>query len=71
MNTYKKNKLISKSENKTSYLFSDNEVSVLDNKPVQFLDKFIFKQLGEKLLVFNHRNCQQRIIFEKFEKGIY
>ena len=59
-----------KSENKTSNLFSDNEESVLDNKPVQFLDKFIFKQLGEKLLVFNHRNCQQRIIFEKFEKGV-
>ena len=39
-------------KNKTSNLFSDNEESVLDNKPVQFLDKFIFKQLGEKNSLF-------------------
>ena len=27
---------------------------------------FIFKQVGEKLLIFNHKYCQQRILFEKF-----
>ena len=32
-----------------------------ENKPVQFLENFIFKQVGEKLLIFNHKYCQQRI----------
>lgn len=59
-----------RSENKTAKLFQDEEEQIINNKPVQFLDKFIFKQLGEKLLVFNHKNCQQRIIYEKYEKGI-
>ena len=59
-----------RSENKTAKLFQDEDEPLTNNKPVQFLDKFIFKQLGEKLLVFNHKNCQQRIIYEKYEKGI-
>ena len=59
-----------RSENKTAKLFQDDDEQIINNKPVQFLDKFIFKQLGEKLLVFNHKNCQQRIIYEKYEKGI-
>ena len=54
-----------RSENKTAKLFQDEDEPLTNNKPVQFLDKFIFKQLGEKLLVFNHKNCQQRIIYEK------
>ena len=56
-----------KSENKANFIFEE-EKNINNNKPVQFLDKFIFKQLGEKLLVFNHKNCQQRIIYEKFKK---
>ena len=58
-----------KSENKANFIFEEEE-NINNNKPVQFLDKFIFKQLGEKLLVFNHKNCQQRIIYEKFKKDI-
>ena len=58
-----------KSENKANFLFEEEE-NINNNKPVQFLDKFIFKQLGEKLLVFNLKNCQQRIIYEKFKKDI-
>tara|TARA_B100001989_G_scaffold107734_1_gene75540 strand:- start:4153 stop:5892 length:1740 start_codon:yes stop_codon:yes gene_type:complete len=58
-----------KSENKANFIFEEKE-NINNNKPVQFLDKFIFKQLGEKLLVFNLKNCQQRIIYEKFKKDI-
>ena len=58
-----------KSENKANFIFEEEE-NINNNKPVQFLDKFIFKQLGEKLLVFNLKNCQQRIIYEKFKKDI-
>ena len=59
-----------KIENKTTSIFTEDENTVITNKPVQFLDKFIFKQLGEKLIVFNHKNCQQRIIYEKFENDV-
>ena len=58
-----------KSENKANFIFEEEE-NINNNKPVQFLDKFIFKQLGEKLLVFTLKNCQQRIIYEKFKKDI-
>ncbi len=58
-----------KSENKANFIFEEEE-NINNNKPVQFLDKFIFKQLGEKLLVFNLKNCQQRIVYEKFKKDI-
>ena len=59
-----------KSENKANFIFEQEDKTKNNIKPVQFLDKFIFKQLGEKLLVFNHKNCQQRIIYEKFKKNI-
>ena len=60
-----------KSENKTSNLFSDNEESVLDNKPVQawinlYLNRYTW--ISSKVLVFNHRNCQQRIILKSLKK---
>jgi DNA mismatch repair protein MutL len=42
---------------------------MMDLEQVQFLENFIFKQLGEKLLIFNHKNCQQRILFEKYQKN--
>ena len=58
-----------KIENFNNKLFDNNQDEENDNKPVQFLDIFIFKQLGEKLLVFNHKNCQERILHEKFSKN--
>jgi len=58
-----------KIENIDNKLFDINNDDEKDNKPVQFLDIFIFKQLGEKLLVFNHKNCQERILHDKFSKN--
>ena len=58
-----------KIENFDNKLFDSNNDVEKDNKPVQFLDIFIFKQLGEKLLVFNHKNCQERILHDKFSKN--
>ena len=58
-----------KIENFDNKLFDSNNDVEKDNKPVQFLDIFIFKQLGEKLLVFNHKNCQERILYDKFSKN--
>ena len=58
-----------KIENFNNKLFDNNQDEENDNKPVQFLDIFIFKQLGEKLLVFNHKNCQERILHDKFSKN--
>ena len=58
-----------KTEHSNDKLIFENDVIEIQNKPVQFLDNFIFKQLGEKLLVFNHKNCQQRILYEKFKNS--
>ena len=58
-----------KIENSDRLLFEKKDSIENENKPVQFLENFIFKQLGEKLLIFNHKNCQQRILFEKYQKN--
>ena len=58
-----------KIENSARKLFENQDLTENENKPVQFLDTFIFKQLGNKLLIFNHNNCQQRILYEKYEKN--
>ena len=58
-----------KTEHSNDKLIFENDLIEIQNKPVQFLDNFIFKQLGEKLLVFNHKNCQQRILYEKFKNS--
>ena len=58
-----------KIENSARELFENQDLTENENKPVQFLDTFIFKQLGNKLLIFNHKNCQQRILYEKYEKS--
>ena len=58
-----------KIENSARELFENQDLTKNENKPVQFLDTFIFKQLGNKLLIFNHNNCQQRILYEKYEKN--
>ena len=58
-----------KIENADRLLFEKKDSIENENKPVQFLENFIFKQLGEKLLIFNHKNCQQRILFEKYQKN--
>ena len=58
-----------KIENADKLLFENKDSIENENKPVQFLENFIFKQLGEKLLIFNHKNCQQRILFEKYQKN--
>jgi DNA mismatch repair protein MutL len=58
-----------KIENSDRLLFENKDSIENENKPVQFLENFIFKQLGEKLLIFNHKNCQQRILFEKYQKN--
>ncbi len=55
-----------KVENSDKLLFESTNSLENENKPVQFLENFIFKQVGEKLLIFNHKNCQQRILYEKF-----
>lgn len=55
-----------KIENSDKLLFESTNSLENENKPVQFLENFIFKQVGEKLLIFNHKNCQQRILYEKF-----
>ena len=58
-----------KTEHSNDKLIFENDLIEIQNKPVQFLDNFIFKQLGKKLLVFNHKNCQQKILYEKFKKS--
>ena len=58
-----------KTEHLNDKLIFENDLIEIQNKPVQFLDNFIFKQLGKKLLVFNHKNCQQRILYEKFKNS--
>jgi len=58
-----------KTEHSNDKLIFENDVIEIQNKPVQFLDNFIFKQLGKKLLVFNHKHCQQRILYEKFKNS--
>ena len=58
-----------KTEHSNDKLIFENDLIEIQNKPVQFLDNFIFKQLGEKLLVFKHKNCQQRILYEKFKNS--
>ena len=58
-----------KTEHLNDKLIFENDLIETQNKPVQFLDNFIFKQLGKKLLVFNHKNCQQRILYEKFKNS--
>ena len=58
-----------KTEHSNDKLIFENDLIEIQNKPVQFLDNFIFKQLGKKLLVFNHKNCQQRILYEKFKNS--
>ena len=58
-----------KVEHSARELFENQDLKENENNPVQFLDIFIFKQLGEKLLIFNHIHCQQRIIFDKFRKN--
>ena len=58
-----------KIENSDRLLFEKKDTFENENTPVQFLENFIFKQLGEKLLIFNHKNCQQRILFEKYQKS--
>ena len=55
-----------KVENSDKMLFENTSSIDNENKPVQFLENFIFKQVGEKLLIFNHKYCQQRILYEKF-----
>ena len=55
-----------KIENSDKMLFENTSSIDNENKPVQFLENFIFKQVGEKLLIFNHKYCQQRILYEKF-----
>ena len=56
-----------KVENSDKMLFENTSSIDNENKPVQFLENFIFKQVGEKLLIFNHKYCQQRILYEKFK----
>jgi DNA mismatch repair protein MutL len=58
-----------KTEHSNDKLIFENDLIEIQNKPVQFLDNFIFKQLGKKLLIFNHKNCQQRILYEKFKNS--
>ena len=58
-----------KVENSDKLLFENTSSIENENKPVQFLDNFIFNQVGEKLLIFNHKYCQQRILFEKFKNS--
>ena len=58
-----------KVENSDKLLFENTSSIENENKPVQFLENFIFKQVGEKLLIFNHKYCQQRILFEKFKNS--
>ena len=56
-----------KIENSERFLFDDKGFTENENNPVQFLKYFIFKQVGKKLLVFNHKYCQQRILYEKYQ----
>lgn len=56
-----------KVENSDKFLFEDTSSIENENNPVQFLENFIFKQVGEKLLIFNHKFCQQRILYEKYK----
>ena len=58
-----------KVENSDKMLFENTSSIDNENKPVQFLENFIFKQVGEKLLIFNHKYCQQRILYEKFKNS--
>ena len=58
-----------KVENSDKLLFENTSSIENENKPVQFLDNFIFKQVGEKLLIFNHKYCQQRILYEKYKNS--
>ena len=58
-----------KVENSDKLLFENTSSIENENKPVQFLENFIFKQVGDKLLIFNHKYCQQRILFEKFKNS--
>jgi DNA mismatch repair protein MutL len=52
----------------TRKIFEDDSIEIKNN-PIQVLENFIFKQLGDKLLIFNNKNCQQTILYEKFEKS--
>ena len=56
-----------KVENSDKFLFEDTSSIENENNPVQFLETFIFKQVGEKLLIYNHKFCQQRILYEKYK----
>ena len=56
-----------KVENSDKFMFEDTSSIENENNPVQFLENFIFKQVGEKLLIFNHKFCQQRILYEKYK----
>ncbi len=58
-----------KVENSDKMLFENTSSIENENKPVQFLENFIFKQVGEKLLIFNHKYCQQRILYEKYKNS--
>ena len=58
-----------KVENSDKMLFENTSSIDNENKPVQFLENFIFKQVGEKLLIFNHKYCQQRILYDKFKNS--
>ncbi len=58
-----------KVENSDKMLFENTSSINNENKPVQFLENFIFKQVGDKLLIFNHKYCQQRILYEKFKNS--
>lgn len=58
-----------KVENSDKMLFENTSSIDNENKPVQFLENFIFKQVGEKLLIFNHKYCQQRILYEKYKNS--
>ena len=56
-----------KSENPEKFLFEDTPSIENENKPVQFLENFIFKQVGKKLIIFNQKYCQQSILYEKYK----
>ena len=58
-----------KVENSERFLFEETSSIENENDPVQFLENFIFKQVGEKLLIFNHKFCQQRILYEKYQNS--
>ena len=45
----------------TRKIFEDDSIEIKNN-PIQVLENFIFKQLGDKLLIFNNKNCQQTIL---------